>query len=506
MFSKIKNEYFIFLVGFLIYFPIILWGGYFLDDNYRSIYAYYGWTGDYRPIGDWVYNILGLSSSFVDTFPLNYIIQFFIITYFIIFFTDKIKKDFSLKSESKNYISMSISFLFISPFFMQNLYFRYDSLIMVVSVVSACFPYFFNNRKIDFICCLIVLFTYQSSIVGYMCIVVLRILILSLNNENKVKIYEEIWKSVLIFVFAFLIFFLSASFLIIPNSYAENHKLLINSYDMFIENIIFSLKNLKFSNSLFEYAVVVFSLIVFISFVFKVVFNNSSILLLDKIKIFSLIVIVLFICFFNANIILLKPRLYLRTYIGIGFLFFLVGLCFTVLMGGEDNRLKNYIYFFKFLLIVNFVMCINIFYAGYNYIRETERYSENIIRNISYDILGIGQCSYDSIMVYGEINYPLRAQVLEQRYPILKQSLPNKFDFKKHRIFYDLLVNSGCSFNKNGYQVMSVKHSYNSHITDKPNIERADYNIVITDNNELFIYFKNHGRIIKSPIFSNRLN
>ena len=79
MLSKIKNQYFIFFISFLIYFPIILWGGYFLDDNYRSIYGYYAWISDYRPIADFIYSILGLSTDFVDTFPLNYIIQLVIL-------------------------------------------------------------------------------------------------------------------------------------------------------------------------------------------------------------------------------------------------------------------------------------------------------------------------------------------------------------------------------------------------------------------------------------------
>ena len=173
MLSKIKNEYLAFFISFLIYFPIILWGGYFLDDNYRSVYAYYDWTGDYRPVADIIYNLLGLNSNFIDTFPLNYIIQFFLIAYFIIYFTKKIQTDFLIEEKFKNYISISISFLFLSPMFTQNLYFRYDSLIMVLSVIIACLPFFFNNKKIDLVCCVLILFTYQSSIIGYMCIVVL---------------------------------------------------------------------------------------------------------------------------------------------------------------------------------------------------------------------------------------------------------------------------------------------------------------------------------------------
>ena len=120
------------------------------------------------------------------------IIQFFILSYFNIFFTNKIQKIFLLDKSFKNYISLSVSLIFLSPFFIQNLYFRYDSLIMVISIIIACIPFFFNNKKIDLLCCILVLFTYQSSIVGYICIVVLRLLKIIQMNEHVLLIYKEI--------------------------------------------------------------------------------------------------------------------------------------------------------------------------------------------------------------------------------------------------------------------------------------------------------------------------
>ncbi|MGQ0473709.1 glucosyltransferase domain-containing protein [Acinetobacter variabilis] len=506
MLSKIKNQYFIFFISFLIYFPIILWGGYFLDDNYRSIYGYYAWISDYRPIADFIYSILGLSTDFVDTFPLNYIIQFFLISSFIIYFTNKIQEVFSLEEQLKNYISISLSFLFLSPLFIQNLYFRYDSLIMVISVIISCVPFFFNNKKIDFLCCIIILFTYQSSIVGYMFVVTLKILALNLGNHNRINIYKEVFKSILVFISSLLFFFLIIKLFITPNNYAKNHTTLITSLDMLIENIEFSLDVLKFSNSPLDYSLLIFSLIISILFIFRAIFNNFKIHKLDKIILSIGVIFILSICILNINIILLKPRLYPRTYIGFGFVLLLIGISLTILMSSKDYILKKYIYFYKFLVICIFIMCLNIFYAGYNYIKETERYSENLINNINYDLSTLGVKKYKYIMAYGKINYPLRAKVLENRYPILKKALYDKMDLQKHRLFYDLLHNTGYEFDETGYQISSIKNSYLVHINDKPTIERIEYNILVKNKNELFIYLKKSGVPVKVPLIGNRLD
>lgn len=508
MLSKIKNEYLVFFISFLIYFPIILWGGYFLDDNYRSVHAYYAWTGDYRPIADWIYYILGFGTDFVDTFPLNYIIQFLFVSYFILFFTKNIQVKFLLNENLKNYISLSISLLFISPFFMQNLYFRYDSLIMVLSIIFACMPFFFNDKKIDLIFCIMVLFTYQSSIVGYMCVVILRLLVMSQNNEEKLIIYKEVGKSILVFIASIIIFFLCAKLFITPNSYAENHTSFVTSFKMFSENITYSLDILSFSNSTLDYALVFFSLIIALLFLFRIISCNSKINNFDIFLICTGVIFVFTICILNMNIFLLKPRLYSRTYIGVGFALLLIGLSLTFLITFKEQAFRKYVYFYKFLFLSIYLMCLNIFYIGYNYIKETEKYSENLINNISYDLSTLGKRQYKSIVAYGEPLKTLRSNNLIHRYPILLNNFydSNTISHHKFRIFYDLLLNKGFLFKRIGYSGTPISKEYNKYINSKPTIKRSEYNIIITNNDELFIYLKKEDIPKKSPLARSRLD
>lgn len=508
MFSKVKNEYFIFFISFLIYFPIILWGGYFLDDNYRSIDAFYGWTGDYRPVSDWIFYLLGFGEDFTDTAPLNYIIQFFILSYFNIFFTNKIQKIFLLDKSFKNYISLSVSLIFLSPFFIQNLYFRYDSLIMVISIIIACIPFFFNNKKIDLLCCILVLFTYQSSIVGYICIVVLRLLKIIQMNEHVLLIYKEILISFSVFLIAIVIFTLTANFLISPNVYAKNHTSIVTSFEMFAENIRYSFNILSFSSSLVEYAISITFIIIGILFIYNIIYKNKKINNLNRLIIIIGILFIYLICLLNINTILIKPRLYTRTYIGVGFVLFLSGVSLIITIAIKDKILKKYNYFFKFILLSIFLICINIFYSAHNYIKETENYTKDIVNNISYDLSIIGKNHYNFIMIYGESYTPLRSKVLANRYPILLNIFYDNeiIFFYKFARLTDLLKNKGFIFDEIGYRGRSYSKEYNQYANAKPNIERLQYNIVITKDNKLFIYFKKNGNLIKSPLTGNRLD
>lgn len=508
MFSKVKNEHLSFFISFLVYFPIVLWNSYFLDDNYRSVYAYYAWTGDYRPIADIIYNLLSLNSNFIDTFPLNYIIQFFLVSYFMIFFTNKIQNYFLINEELKNYITIAVSFLFLSPMFMQNLYFRYDSLIMVLSIVFVCIPFFFNNKKVDLLCCIIVLFTYQSSIIGYMCIVILRILSLSINNNDKSMLYREIIKSITILFSSFLFFFMVAKIFITPNNYAQTHTSLANSMDVLIENIQLSLSNLLFTNSLVDYALCLSLILISISIIISIVCNNYKVNFFEKLIICFGILLIFIFCLLNLNVILQTPRLYPRTYIGIGFILFISCLSFVILLSNNiikinQQKLKIFIKLHFFYLLILF---LNIQYSGYNYIKENERNENILINNINYDLSTLNLKSFNFIMVYGELQPTRRAKVLEKRFPILKNTLDSKVNFKRHRMYYTLLENEGFKFKNTGFQSLKGAYLYNNNIDKKPTFERSKYNILVTPNNDLFIYFKKNGVPIKAPITRNRLD
>ncbi len=365
--------------------------------------------------------------------------------------------------------------------------------------------FFFNNKKIDLFCCILVLFTYQSSIVGYICIVILRLLKI---NKSTSLIYKEILASFLVFLIAIIIFTITAKLLINPNVYAKNHTSIVTSFDIFVENLKYSFSILNFSSSPLEYTISVSFIIIGILIVSSIFYKNKKINTLNKFLIITGIIFVYIIFLLNINTILIKPRLYTRTYIGVGFILFLSGVSLIIAIAEKDKILKKYNYFFKFLLLSNFLICTNIFYSAYNYIKETEDYTKNLANNISYDLSILGKNHYEFIMIYGESYTPLRSKVLANRYPILLNIFYDNelIFFYKFARLTDLLKNKGFIFDRIGYRGRSYSKEYNQYANVKPNIERLQYNIIITKDNKLFIYFKKNGDLIMSPLVENRLD
>src|SRR5690606_31923518 len=128
--------------------------------------------------------------------------------------------------------------------------------------------------------------------------------------------------------------------------------------------------------------------------------------------------------------------------------------------------------------------------------------------NISYDLSSLGKRQYKSIVAYGEPLKTLRSNNLTHRYPILLNNFydSNTIAHHKFRIFYDLLLNKGFIFKKLGYSGTEISKEYNKHINSKPTIKRSEYDIIITNKDEVFIYFKQEDILKKSPLVRSRLD
>jgi len=120
----------------------------------------------------------------------------------------------------------------------------------------------------------------------------------------------------------------------------------------------------------------------------------------------------------------------------------------------------------------------------------------------------LGKREYKSIIAYGEPLKTLRSNNLIHRYPVLLNNFydSNTISHHKFRIFYDLLLNKGFLFKRIGYSGTPVSKEYNKYINSKPTIKRSEYDIIITNNDELFIYLKKEDISKKSPLARSRLD
>lgn len=427
--SFFKIPYISYLISFLIFFPLILLQQYYLDDNYRSTQGYYGWSGDYRPFANLIYYLVGGTEDFIDIFPLTYILQFFIVANFLNFFTKKISLYLNIKEKNKILLLISLSLVFLNPLFFQNLYYRYDSLPMIISLVIVFFSFFSKNKFLETLGLVATLLIYQPTIWSYTILTCLGLIkLLSENKPNK-EIYLYILHKFFSFTLAIFIFLIYVKLIAEPNSYASHHFQFINNFLDLKKNIILSFSNYIFYNNILGYVVSFFIFFIFLFFILDDLSINRVFLTL-------LICVVFLINLLSTNILLNIPNLYPRVYVSFGVLCFTISVPMLFLV--EKNK-KFKIICYLFILIPFFVF-MKMYFVLFN-MQVEKNDKEKIVFTRLIDDLAYYSGDYDHILVYGDLIKTNRYRVLEKKYPILGKVSESNFNMEKHHILTTLISN-----------------------------------------------------------------
>ncbi|EFT8543656.1 hypothetical protein HVI29_001946, partial [Salmonella enterica subsp. enterica serovar Johannesburg] len=132
---KKNNFTYIFLIAFLYCLPIILGTSYYYDDLFRAYSGYSSWNADGRPFANLFYQILTFGQTMPDSFPVALILAIAIFSY-VGYLLGK-----NNGVGSSLVFSIAYSTLIMSPLFISNLLFRYDSSFMVLAVAASVLPY-----------------------------------------------------------------------------------------------------------------------------------------------------------------------------------------------------------------------------------------------------------------------------------------------------------------------------------------------------------------------------
>ncbi|HID8088004.1 TPA: glucosyltransferase domain-containing protein [Proteus mirabilis] len=204
---KIKSTFNIFLtLSILFCFPIILADVYFRDDIPRVIYSFVGLSNLGRPLADEVYYWMTGFKPGVDISPLPLLISSFILAFIAYSFSKKI-----YKCEGINGILVSLP-LISSPFYLQNLSYKYDNLPMTLGVLFSLLPFILkiNNKLLLFtistISVLASMSFYQSAINIYVCASIIIVSISILNGCDANKVLKIILFQVLVLIIAVLLY------------------------------------------------------------------------------------------------------------------------------------------------------------------------------------------------------------------------------------------------------------------------------------------------------------
>lgn len=406
-----KYKYHIFVAFNLLWIWALLSPNiYYFDDNYRAAGGYYNWGGDFRPFADYLYYILGMGRNFTDLTPLP---QLFALVFLYSIYFLYIKKF----NAGKINIPILLVFLPIvwSPFLLANLYFRYDSIFMLLAVLLSVLAVFCVDKK-QYIRAVVLLFVacgfYQPAIVSYICTTLF--IVYTLQAESKNGLFQLWLKKSFIYFLVFLggvatYYFTIMKFTTDYNFYSASHSQM-EIYNL-VPNITQVLQELSviFKGDTGSIFLAIFIYLVLINLAFLVKkFSYLGIL------IFCIHIIVFLVAAAGVNLLLNVPRFEYRTLMFFGFFISYLLLGMTYLL--TQDQYKKYVYFV-------------LFFVGFYFLSITLNVSNAQKYKNKFDdalILDIVNTLYDSkkfnsnktIVFYGE-TIPYTAQRLVDKYPII---------------------------------------------------------------------------------------
>lgn len=191
---------------FLIFIRLILADFYYADDMWRNAEGSRSWIGFSRYISEFLSILIHTNIKLSDIAPLSQLIAIIIMTFtvFIICYIVNDKK-YSILS------ILAISLTFISPFFSENISYRFDAPYMALAVLFSSIPFLFQENRKTFIFTsvaglILTSFSYQAGLSIYIILTIFLSLQRLLKNDKPVSYIKFITDAVLSFAAALVIF------------------------------------------------------------------------------------------------------------------------------------------------------------------------------------------------------------------------------------------------------------------------------------------------------------
>lgn len=417
----------ILVVAFLYATPILLLNNMYYDDIGRSIYGYFSWGIDGRPLSDVIMKMLILGSPATDISPYPQIMCLIIMSLLCYM----MHKQFN---PSQKFGWICFTPVFLSPFFIQNIAFKFDSLVMSLSVILAFLPIaFLKKSKINilFSTCIFSLLTfslYQASISALTSSCAIYTLV-SIHNKEKLKIIIE---NLLCIFFGMILGYLIYSLTIIPmfvtSDYANSYNKPVSIYEIHkvYDNLKISIGVLRtYFTGIMAIVIspyILLSAIGFIRLIIGCIHSYNTItnkFLSSSLCMLSLIVIIISIP--GIGIALENMPIGPRVFIGFGF--FISSL--LLMSSWAFSSLSKALHIIYSILIISMFSYMATFVSA---MKSQDRMTDYIIYNLSRDIQDIGYYKVKSITIDGKAMYTPIADKSIQKFPLMKQLIPSYFD------------------------------------------------------------------------------
>lgn len=413
------------MVGFLYILPIIIADSQYYDDIGRAVYGYFSWGMDGRPLSDLFFMVLNIGSPATDIAPYPQIISIFLLS------TLSYIMHLHFNPEKKcGWLVFTP--VFLNPFLVQNLAFRFDSITMTLSIISAAIPLVTLKRggvksllfSAFFVLCSLCF--YQASLSIFVAMVCLYV-VYEVKNNDKVNV---ITLNAAIATLGMMIGYLLYSKVVVPffvtSDYATGYNKTISSIIELKTNISYAHEALhslitgtakSFFNILFALSFAGMAALIFSVLKYK----STAYVKITKISLVLISIVVIALCIPGPGLALKAMPIGPRVFVGFGMACSLL-LTFVSFLPVKNNILTNSLA--AALIVFSFSFMATFTNASTSQNKLTERIMDGLIE----DVDDIGYKFVKTITIDGRPPYTPQAQRAVSKFPLLKQMIPNYFD------------------------------------------------------------------------------
>ncbi|HID7485810.1 TPA: glucosyltransferase domain-containing protein [Morganella morganii] len=450
---------------------------YYMDDMFRHVLMYAGWSGDGRPFSDIYYRVLSFNGNLIDIHPMGLISSLAIFSLVMSLYAEK--------NKIYNNITYSLSclVLIINPFFISNLWFRFDGPFMLLSVSAAIIPFCvkLNKNIINYIFhiffIVLSLGLYQSSINIFIAFSAIELLRTSSRDNYKNGITLFLIRAIQAIV-ALLIYKIMVTYYYQMHEYAHSYS---QVSDLNKDGIINIWNNIKISISEIESSFHGLWLFIFPTIIMSVVlmyFSFSK----KTISAISLILLATFCALsssFGLAIVSKNMVAYPRVFVGFGASLFFFMLFITT------SKIMEWL---KLITISPLIFIVIIFsFASNSSIIGEYNDKEDIAKSLINDIQSKNETNNRCVAFINKAKISYTSELNIKTFSYIQKILPKTFtpEYDGGRF---LLMSNGMNNvtypNKDESDLINKKFESSS-----PEIRRDTYDIH-SINNCTVIYFK----------------
>lgn len=389
--------------------PIIFGTSYYYDDLFRAYSGYSSWNSDGRPFANIFYQILTFGQTMPDMFPVALIISIFIFAYI------GKKLGDSYGANNSYAYCFAYTMIIMSPLFISNLLFRYDSSFMMLAISACIFPYTITlDKKINIafgtLAVIVSFGLYQAAISIFIAFAGIELFRNSCFNDAKSTI-KKCAIRIMQLVVAYVIYSkLILGFFVINDYFKEFNQpisLSVEGMSQLMANISTSMHNitLMLSPGFLIAATPIICYSIFCVVNHSITRKKSSPIIGLILALVALSIAVPGIAIFGE-----KPIFYPRIYIGVGACIFFI--CYIPVMLNGNKKITIAAQFIFMLYLFGMINAtINAVRSDVEFQKTTSQRIINIIDNnylsTNHKIVILGQLRQSPLSYVNSLSYPL---------------------------------------------------------------------------------------------------